>query len=66
MEEALEIQRESEIIQLTGWTFDEYDEQPAPRLVRMMTYISMKNAIENEKQKMDSHSGGGAGLTGRQ
>lgn len=65
LEEALEIQREAEIIQLTGWTFDQYDEQPAGRLARMMTYISMKNVIEKEKNDNDSHGGGGSGMTGR-
>ena len=49
--EALHIQREAEIVQLTGWTFDQYDQQPADRLVRLMTYISMKNTIEHEKNQ---------------
>lgn len=65
MEEALAIQREAEIIQLTHWTFEEYDDQPADRLNRMMTYISMKNRIEAEKQQSDSKGSGGTGLTGR-
>ena len=58
MEEALQIQRESEIIELTGWPFDVYDQQPAGRLAHMMTYISMKHVIEREKQELDSSRGG--------
>jgi len=58
LEEALQIQRESEIIELTGWSFDVYDQQPAGRLARMMTYISMKHVIEREKQELDSSRGG--------
>jgi hypothetical protein len=65
LEEALEIQRESEIIEMTGWTFDEYDEAPAHRLSRMMEYLSLKNAVEKQKMDFDNRSsGGGSGLTG--
>ena len=63
LEEALQIQRESEIISMTGWTFEQYDQQPAGRLARMMTYISLKNGVE--KSQLDKGGGGGSGLTGR-
>lgn len=59
MEEALQIQRESEIIELTGWDFETYDRQPAGRLARMMLYMGMKNSIEQEKQDYDNRGGGG-------
>jgi hypothetical protein len=58
LEEALQIQRESEIIELTGWDFETYDRQPADRLARMMFYKGMKNSLEQEKQKFDSRGGG--------
>lgn len=63
LEEALQIQREAEIIQMTGWTFLQYDLADAGRLNRMLAYIQIKNAIEAEKAELDSKRHGG--LTGR-
>jgi hypothetical protein len=58
LEEALAIQRETETISLTGWTFEQYDAQPAPRLARMWAYISIKNAVEKEKMDFDASASG--------
>lgn len=43
---------------MTGWTFEQYDEAPAPRLARMMLYVGMKNSIEAEKAESASRSRG--------
>jgi len=64
LEDALSIQREAEIIKMTGWTFSQYDNQPAHRLARMMLYIGMKNTVEQEKMDMESKASAGNRMTG--
>ena len=43
------------------WTFDQYDDAPADRLERLMTYVGIKSAVEREHSESQSKGGGATG-----
>lgn len=48
------IQRRSEIIGYTHWTFDQLDEQPRDELDRLLLYNRLKAEAERERQELDN------------
>ncbi len=52
--DALSIQRRSEIVGFTGWTFEQLDDQPRPEIDRLLLYLGKKRAIEKEAEAFDT------------
>jgi len=49
--EALEIQRRAELVEATGWTFDQIDRQERRAVSGLLAYRRMKADYEEQKSK---------------
>ena len=53
MVEALRLIRRAQMIEATGWTYRELDEQEAYDVEAHRTYLGLKNRFERERMDLD-------------